>query len=594
MPGIAAALPFNDTVGETIPPDTPHVSATAQDTRTTTVSDRVHRLFFIHKSIDKLAEVIVQLHGSPDVDKAMLFPSLGCATRCVDFLAKYNPTATPSSIRTLNFVHHADSCVSPDSQRVLPRMSAVLYPKDLWPTAKIFWQHTGEGISSRRAEFCQKALENRTMVEQSSLRSSPPRLSKGPRRYQRPMSVDQTATSQKDQGHDDELIVNGVGVQDSFQFVEERFGRNLNVDYVAKAKLAVRKRIAGSLTTSTELPEALDEPADSSKERTRDVPAFSVDDVYLFSCGMNAIFTAHRMLRLARGEFKSVMYGFPYVDTLKVLEKFGAGVIFYGHANAAELDDLQRHLESGERILALFCEFPGNPLLKTPDLKRIRALADKYDFAVMVDETIGNFLNIHVLPLADIIVSSLTKIFSGDCNVMGGSMVLNPQSRYYGRLKAQLETEFEDNQFEEDVLYLERNSRDFVSRILRINHNAEAIADILRAHPAVKQVNYPKYSDTKDFYDACRLPDGGYGGLLSATFHCMDDAQVFYDHLKTQKGPSLGTNFTLSSPFVILAHYTELDWAAEFGCDATLVRFSVGLEEPQVLKEVFEFALAAI
>nr|POE93264.1 hypothetical protein CFP56_19276 [Quercus suber] len=28
MPGIAATLPFNDTVGDTIPPDTPHVSIT--------------------------------------------------------------------------------------------------------------------------------------------------------------------------------------------------------------------------------------------------------------------------------------------------------------------------------------------------------------------------------------------------------------------------------------------------------------------------------------------------------------------------------------------------------------------------------------
>ncbi|KAI6894326.1 hypothetical protein KC318_g14135 [Hortaea werneckii] len=128
----------------------------------------------------------------------------------------------------------------------------------------------------------------------------------------------------------------------------------------------------------------------------------------------------------------------------------------------------------------------------------------------------------------------------------------------------------------------------------RINHNAGVIADVLRAHPCVKQVNYPKYSETKHHYDTCKLPDGGYGGLLSATFHSMEDAQIFYDHLDTHKGPSLGTNFTLSSPFVILAHYNELDWAAQFGCEASLIRFSVGLEDTDVLKKVFEFALAAI
>jgi cystathionine gamma-synthase len=111
---------------------------------------------------------------------------------------------------------------------------------------------------------------------------------------------------------------------------------------------------------------------------------------------------------------------FPYIDTLKVLEKFGPGALFYGHGSTSDLDDLESRCKQGERFLALFCEFPGNPLLRSPDLDRIRSLADRYDFAVVVDETIGNFLNVNVLPLADIVVSSLTKVFSGDSNVMGG------------------------------------------------------------------------------------------------------------------------------------------------------------------------------
>lgn len=83
-------------------------------------------------------------------------------------------------------------------------------------------------------------------------------------------------------------------------------------------------------------------------------------------------------------------------------------------------------MESGEKYLALFCEFPGNPLLKSPDLKRIRRLADKHDFIVVVDETIGNFMNVHVLPDVDVAVSSLTKVFSGDSNVMGGRYINKP------------------------------------------------------------------------------------------------------------------------------------------------------------------------
>lgn len=526
----------------------------------------------------------------------MLMPSPRCAARCKEFIASQSPKTNCSTIRHLDFVADPAKLKGQEPGRVLPRVSAVIYPKECWPAAKVFWQHTGEGISSRRAEFCQQAFDDKLLVEKASLTPpQTPRVTKGPKRYQRQTSVDVGLTNGHAKGQNgDHAASNSDNVLDSAQFVEERFGRNLDAKFAAQAKLAIRKRIAGSLTTNTDLPQSLEEPVDRSRERTRDVPEFTVDDVYLFGTGMNAIFTSHRVSRLARGEMKSIMYGFPYVDTLKVLEKFGPGAVFYGHGNSDDIDDLERRLESGERFLSLYCEFPGNPLLKTPDIKRLRALADKYDFAIVVDETIGNFLNVHVLPHADIVVSSLTKIFSGDSNVMGGAMILNPRSQWYSKLKQVLAAEYEDNQFEEDSVYLERNSRDFVDRIKRVNHNAEAIADVLRGHTKVKQVNYPKYSPTKDFYDACRLPEGGYGGLLSATFHSVEDAAIFYDNLESQKGPSLGTNFTLSSPFVLLAHYAELDWAAEFGCEASLVRFSVGLEDTTSLLRVFHTALDAI
>ena len=81
---------------------------------------------------------------------------------------------------------------------------------------------------------------------------------------------------------------------------------------------------------------------------------------------------------------------------------------------------MQLESKSGPAALSLFTEFPSNPLLRSADLPRIRELADKYDFLVVVDETIGNFMNVEVLKYADIVVSSLTKIFSGAANCMGG------------------------------------------------------------------------------------------------------------------------------------------------------------------------------
>ena len=557
--------------------------------------------FFINKSIERCAEAIVKRHGIPG-EKAMLVPSPAVASRCADFIQRQNPSVESSKVRTLDFVPNSITSKVDSSPNILPKVTAVIYPQQCFPAAKAFWQHSGDGISSRRAESCHKAFTEGILLEKGAAEDAA-RMFKGPKRYQKRPSIDSIDST----GNNSNGTSDGP---DHAQFVEERFGRNLDVTRSNNAKLAIRRRIAGSLTVDAEPEVALNFPPDEG--RRRDVLGFSEDDVYLYPTGMSAIFNTHRSMLKARGPMKSIDFGFPYIDTLKVLEKFGPGCLFYGHGGSSDLDDLQKRLENGEKFLALFCEFPGNPLLKTPDLVRIRQLADKYDFGVVVDETIGNFLNVHVLPHADVVVTSLTKIFSGDSNVMGGAAILNPKSRYYDLLKQTWRSEYEDNCWPEDAIFLERNSRDFISRIDRINRNAEAICDVLRAHPRsmsgshhlpslsrltfslVKQVNYPKHSHTRPFYDACRTPTGGYGGLLSCTFHSTPEAIAFYDNLETAKGPSLGTNFTLSSPFVILAHYSELEWAESYGAERNLVRFSVGLEEEQELVRKFSWALRAM
>jgi cystathionine gamma-synthase len=63
------------------------------------------------------------------------------------------------------------------------------------------------------------------------------------------------------------------------------------------------------------------------------------------------------------------------------------------------------------------------------------------------------------------------------------SAILNPQGRYYKTLKKAWEETYEDTLWAEDSIVLERNSRDYVSRIDRINLNAEAICEVLQAHP---------------------------------------------------------------------------------------------------------------
>lgn len=420
----------------------------------------------------------------------MLFPTHIIAERCQKFITSQAP-GSAQHVRIVDLVPLSEKARSEELAIISPRVSAVLFPQEIFKVAKQFWQHSGDGVSSRRAEYCHSLFDEGILVEPSAIDGSP-RFCKGPRRYQSKTSVDLGRPADKSNGSSDP--------QDPTQFVEERFGRNLDISMTKNAKLAVRRRIAGSLTADVGLTEAMSCKSDANNvEQHTDR---SEDDVYLYPCGMSSIFNTHRNLVSLKGSLKSVVYGFPYIDTLKIVEKFGPGSQFYGFGSSEELDDLQKRLEGGERFLALFTEFPGNPQLRSPDLKRIRELADKYDFYVVVDETIGNFLNVNVLPYADIVVSSLTKIFSGDSNVMGGryvlsksqhlidsrlinvdSLVLNPKGKHYDELKRTWTQDYEDNHWAEDSIFLERNSRDFVSRIERINTNAEAICDVLRAHP---------------------------------------------------------------------------------------------------------------
>lgn len=265
----------------------------------------------------------------------------------------------------------------------------------------------------------------------------------------------------------------------------------------------------------------------------------------------------------------------------------------YGNGTNDNLDALERDLESGLVIDALYTEFPGNPLLRSPNLERLCKLSRKHAFVLVVDDTVATSINVALFPYCDIICSSLTKMFSGGCNVMGGSVALNPQSPWYSKLKPAIAENKPEPFFSLDAIVLERNSQTVAERVLKASSNAEMVVDILKSHPAVDQVFYPKGSSSQGLYDKFRRSEGGYGFLVSIRFVTPEAAIAFHDALDVAKGPSLGTNFTLCCAYTLLAHYSELEWAEEYGVFEHLVRISVGVESLDFLRRVVDKALLA-
>ncbi|KIJ25628.1 hypothetical protein M422DRAFT_273385 [Sphaerobolus stellatus SS14] len=562
--------------------------------------------FFVHKSIQKLSAICEAKFGLQN-EQCMLFPKAYIANRCRDFMiARSIEPSTPLAVRLVQWIIHADETSSSIGHEI--ELHIVLFPSDAYPIAKQFWQHAGLGISSRMAVACLSVLEEQGEISRPkspAMSTSPPRTCFPSRNRHygskaTPSFGKVAATTQAQsvaQARDEDW-------NDQGSYLEERYGRNLPTSAAMLAKRTLRRRIAGVLAHEED---SSPNGGDELRPSTRGVEGVTEEDVYLFPTGMAAIWSAHQLCLASLPPAKSVCFGFTYTDTLKILQKWGPGCYFFGNGDEADVDALEALLSSSEspKILALLCEFPSNPLLRSANLGRLRNLADRYDFPLVIDETVGNFVNVEILPFADILVSSLSKVFSGETNVMGGSLILNPKGKHYPTLKAKFEETYEDSYWYEDAIYMERNSRNFVKRVWIINRNTEAVCDFLHSYsrlatpnPVIKNVYYPKW-ESRQNYDVCRLPlpegekGGNFGGLFSITFTSEEAAHAFFDTLPCAKGPSLGTNFTLACPYTILAHFTELDWAAEYGVEKSLVRVSVGLEDRECLLAWFGLALKA-
>lgn len=341
-------------------------------------------------------------------------------------------------------------------------------------------------------------------------------------------------------------------------------------------------------------------------------PKLTPGDVYLFPSGMAAIYRLQSYLSAANNnEYKSVAFGCLYHSTLDILEEFG-GYELFGRGDESDLARLEKFLEEEEsrnerKVQALYVEFPSNPVLVCSPLARLRALADKYEFVLVVDDTVGSFCNVDLLSVADVVVSSLTKSFSGYADVMAGSLVLNPLGPAYRKLRPLLRNSFHNELFVEDALVLERNSRDYLARSAILNRNAEAVVTFLQSKAendtsAVSKVLYPTVSPTaRDNYTPfmrAATPEftPGYGCLFSVEFEQQEDMIAFYEALQVHMGPHLGAHLTLALPYnEVMFGRTGSDEkkarAESFGWSMLQIRVSVGLEDVDQLVETFAEAV---
>lgn len=313
---------------------------------------------------------------------------------------------------------------------------------------------------------------------------------------------------------------------------------------------------------------------------------------FIFSSGISAALASLRALPGLREGKKTLQLEFPYVDSLKIQERFGNGVVYLNEAEGESFDEALQRIRAGE-FAGVFAEIPSNPLLRTIDLKRVSEACRFSRTPLVLDDSATGPLNVDVLPYADILTSSLTKWISGAGDVMAGAASVSANSPLAEELTEAISTDAAECAplYIADAEVLLSNIKGYAKRNATTNANALALAAFLKDHPAVANVWHPSLTNTAQ-YEAVMRKNGGYGGLLSIALTNPKKAPKVYDALKLSKGPSFGTPFTLVCPYTLLAHYTELDWTEDCGVPTNLIRISVGLEPVETIITAFREALA--
>lgn len=329
-----------------------------------------------------------------------------------------------------------------------------------------------------------------------------------------------------------------------------------------------------------------DDARDTIRKRLAGIYGCGSECISLHPSGMAALHSALSLVSALHPGRPTLQVGFPYVDVLKLPQVVFAGAELLTDSSPAAIDESLDHLNPA----AVVVELPSNPMLQCVDLITVAELAHGRGIPVIADDTIGSCLNIDALPFADLVFSSLTKSFAGRGDVLAGALVVSPQSRWHHSFSASIH-QAPAVLGDADALCLEEASRDVHERIPRLNANCTALAQRLSQHPAIKRVLHPNQCRT---FEALQRPGSGHGCLLSFELHGgLETAKRVYNNLAISKGPSLGTSFSLCCPYMLLAHYRELDWAESCGVPPHLLRVSVGLEDCDELWDRFALALSA-
>ncbi|MEU6698087.1 cystathionine gamma-synthase [Pseudonocardia sp. NPDC046786] len=208
---------------------------------------------------------------------------------------------------------------------------------------------------------------------------------------------------------------------------------------------------------------------------------------HAFGSGMGATDTLLRVL-LRPGDHLVIphdAYGGTFRLVDKVLARFG---VEHTPVDLADLDALRAALRPSTRVV--WSETPTNPLLGIADIAGLAGIAHEAGARLVVDNTFASpYLQTPLALGADVVVHSTTKYVGGHSDVVGGALVTDDDELAERISFTQNSVGSVPGPF--DAWLTLRGVKTLAVRMERHCDNAERIAELLGAHPAVSQVLYP-------------------------------------------------------------------------------------------------------
>jgi cystathionine beta-lyase/cystathionine gamma-synthase len=262
------------------------------------------------------------------------------------------------------------------------------------------------------------------------------------------------------------------------------------------------------------------------------------------------------------------------------------------YVDLSDASALEAAIRPNTRLI--WIETPTNPLLKLIDLEAVAAIARKRGIWAAADNTFATpWIQRPLESGFDLVVHSATKYLNGHSDMVGGVAVVGENAELRERLTF-LQNSVGAVSGPFDSFLALRGLKTLALRMERQCASAQRIAEWLERHPKVNGVFYPGLASHPQ-HALARKQMSAFGGMVSADLKGnLADTKRFLERCRLfALAESLGGVESLIEHPGLMTHASVPDDVRDtLGISDTLVRLSVGIEDPEDLIGELESALA--